>query len=154
MAKQEVKQVRTIKSREELIEDIINAGKSIINNADSILGNEKYFLNCKVTFTIDRNINNIVIFQNNREKAIVCITSGELFKKIKDGGKKYKISNTSISNACLGKQKYGGKLPDGTKLQWIYYSDFLKLPIEEQNEILSRNKGSSNDGSFLNCTER
>ena len=28
MAKQEVKQVRTIKSREELIEDIINAGKS------------------------------------------------------------------------------------------------------------------------------
>ena len=100
------------------------------------------------------NINNIVIFQNNREKAVVCITSGELFKKIKDGGKKYKISDTSISNACLGKQKYGGKLPDGTKLQWIYYSDFLKLPIEEQNEILSRNKGSSNDGSFLNCTER
>ena len=46
MAKQEVKQVRTIKSREELIEDIINAGKSIINNADSILGNEKYFLKC------------------------------------------------------------------------------------------------------------
>lgn len=43
MAKQEVKQVRTIKSREELIEDIINAGKSIINNADSILGNEKIF---------------------------------------------------------------------------------------------------------------
>lgn len=100
------------------------------------------------------NINNIVIFQNNREKAVVCITSGELFKKIKDGGKKYKISNTSISDACLGKQKYGGKLPDGTKLQWIYYSDFLKLPIEEQNEILNRNKDSSNDGSFLNCTER
>ena len=28
MAKQEVKQVRTIKSREELIEDIINAGNT------------------------------------------------------------------------------------------------------------------------------
>lgn len=67
MAKQEVKQVRTIKSREELIEDIINAGKSIINNADSILGNEKYFLNCKVTFTIDRNINNIPTISVQRE---------------------------------------------------------------------------------------
>ena len=65
MAKQEVKQVKTIKSREELIEDIINAGKSIINNADSILGNEKYFLNCKVTFTNDRNINNIPTISSN-----------------------------------------------------------------------------------------
>lgn len=67
MAKQAVKQVKTIKSREELIEDIINAGKSIINNADSILGNEKYFLNCKVTFTIDRNINNIPTISVQRE---------------------------------------------------------------------------------------
>lgn len=67
MAKQEVKQVKTIKSREELIEDIINAGKSIINNADSILGNEKYFLNCKVTFIIDRNINNIPTISVQRE---------------------------------------------------------------------------------------
>ena len=54
----------------------------------------------------------------------------------------------------MPKNKHCGKLSDGTPLQWTYYEDFLKLPIEEQNEILSRNKGSSNDGSFLNCTER
>lgn len=56
--------------------------------------------------------------------------------------------------AVEGNKKTAGKLPDGTPLQWTYYEDFLKLPIEEQNEILNRNKGSSNDGSFLNCTER
>lgn len=57
----------------------------------------------------------------------------------------------SISECCRGKFKYSGKLPDGTHLKWMYYEDFLKLPIEEQNEILSRNKDSesSNDGSFL-----
>ena len=45
--------------------------------------------------------------------------------------------------------EYAGKLSDGTKLKWMFYEDFLKLPIEEQNEILSRNQESSNDGSFI-----
>ena len=48
-----------------------------------------------------------------------------------------------------GKQNYAGKLSDGTPLKWMYYEDFLKLPQEEQNEILSRNQESSSDGSFI-----
>ena len=32
----------------------------------------------------------------------------------------------------------------------MFYEDFLKLPIEEQEEILAKNKDSSdNDGSFV-----
>ena len=69
---------------------------------------------------------------------------------LKDGGEKYNIKNPSnISECCRGKKLSAGKLPDGTPLQWIFYDDFLKLPIEEQNKILSRNQESSNDGSFI-----
>lgn len=49
----------------------------------------------------------------------------------------------------MPKYKHCGKLPDGTPLKWMYYEDFLKLPQEEQNEILEKNKDSSNDGSFI-----
>ena len=49
----------------------------------------------------------------------------------------------------MPKYKHCGKLPDGTPLEWMYYEDFLKLPQEEQNEILEKNKDSSNDGSFI-----
>ena len=41
-----------------------------------------------------------------------------------------------------------GKLTDGTKLLWMYHNEFVKLPQEEQDEILSRNKEESNDVSF------
>lgn len=88
---------------------------------------------------------------NPKWKKIICITTGETFDNIKSADKKYK---TKITRCLKGCRKHTGKLPDGTPLQWTYYEDFLKLPIEEQNEILSRNKDSSNDGSFLNCTER
>ena len=56
----------------------------------------------------------------------------------------------SISSCCKGKLKSSGKLPDNTKLVWMYYENFLKLPIEEQNKILNRNKDLSNNGkSFI-----
>ena len=83
-------------------------------------------------------------------KTVICITTGELFQMIKDGGEKYNIKNPSnISECCTSKKKSAGKLSDGTPLKWMFYDDFLKLPIEEQNKILSRNQESSNDGSFI-----
>ena len=67
-----------------------------------------------------------------------------------DGGIKYGLKRPNgISLVCKGRQNYAGKLPDGTPLKWMYYDDFLKLPQEEQNKILSRNQESSNDGSFI-----
>ena len=91
----------------------------------------------------------ILDFENNRYKKVFCITTKELFNSASLASKKYEIGSSAITNACLGKSKSSGKLPDGTKLQWMYYEDFLKLPQEEQNEILARNKDSSNDGSFV-----
>lgn len=83
----------------------------------------------------------IYIEIKNNKKKIICTTTGEIFDSIKYGADKYYLKNPSnITVVCNGKKKSAGKLSDGTKLQWMYYEDFLKLSQEEQNEILSRNK--------------
>lgn len=41
-------------SREELLTQIKNCGQSIIDNAESILGNERYFMRVNVSFDILR----------------------------------------------------------------------------------------------------
>lgn len=82
-------------------------------------------------------------------KNVICLTTGKIFYKVVDGANYYNVDCSGISKCCNGKVKSIGKLPDGTKLQWMYYECFLKLPIEEQNKVLLRNKESSNDGSFV-----
>lgn len=80
---------------------------------------------------------------------VICITTGETFNSMTRASNAYGLKQmASIYDAC-NKGKSAGKLQDGTRLKWMYYEDFLKLPQEEQNEILARNKDSSNDGSFV-----
>ena len=82
-------------------------------------------------------------------KKVICITTGEIFDMMTHASNKYNLKSvTSITNVCNGKKQTGGKLPDGTRLQWMYYEVFLKLSQKEQNEILSKNKESSSDGYF------
>ena len=50
-------QEKHLYSRNELIEQIKNCGQSIIDNAESILGNERYFESITVIFDINRNRN-------------------------------------------------------------------------------------------------
>lgn len=78
---------------------------------------------------------------------IICVTTGKFFHSIHNAEEYYHIKNLRVG--LNRKSRYSGKLPDGTLLQWMYYEDFLKLPIEEQNEILARNKDLSQDRSFL-----
>ena len=89
-----------------------------------------------------KNNREIIIHKNTNVKSIICITHGAIFKKIKDACTQYNICKDSIIDCCKGRRK------EAKKLQWMYYEDFLKLPQEEQNEILARNKDSSNDGFF------
>ena len=58
---------RKIKTREDLVQEIKNCGESIIKNADSIVGNERYFLKAIVQFVIQRDSNGIATVQINRE---------------------------------------------------------------------------------------
>lgn len=116
---------------------------------NSVKGHHLFWLDEYENMT-EKEIKSIVEYKNKSYTMVICITTGVIFEKISDAAKKYNINEGGISNVCREKAKTSGKLPDGTPLQWMYYKDFLKLPIEEQNEILARNKDSSNDGSFIN----
>lgn len=92
----------------------------------------------------------IELRKDKRYKSVICTTTGLLFDLIKNAEQKYNISYSGIVGVCVGKNKTAGQLSDGTRLQWMYYEDFLKLPQEEQNKILNRNKDlSTTDGSFI-----
>ena len=57
---------RKMYTREELIEQIKHCGQSIIDNAESILGNERYFESITIIFDINRNKNCIPDIQVQR----------------------------------------------------------------------------------------
>ena len=64
---------------------------------------------------------------NYLSKSVVCLTTLEKFDCITDATRKYKGTQvTNISRCCEGARKYCGKLEDGTKLQWIYYKDYIE----------------------------
>lgn len=62
---------------------------------------------------------------------VICITTNKYFASINAAGRFYGLNKKTISNCCKGVSTYGGKLQDGTKLQWMYYNEYLK----QQNEI-------------------
>lgn len=97
-----------------------------------------------------KNDEEIVIQKSQRIRCrkVVCLTTGEIFNQIKLAEEKYKTSSKMITRVARGDSSYAGKLADGTKLLWMYHNEFVKLPQEEQDEILSRNKEASNDVSF------
>ena len=64
-------------------------------------------------------------------KKVICITTGKIFNTVKEAEEYYNLCERShISKVCKGERKSCGKLPDGTKLMWKYYEDYLK---EQQN---------------------
>lgn len=54
-------------TREELLEQIKQCGQSIIDNAESILGNERYFTGVTISFDIFRNANLIPDIEIKRQ---------------------------------------------------------------------------------------
>ena len=55
-------------------------------------------------------------------KKVICITTGKIFNSIKDACNYYKCGH--ICDNCRGKNKYAGKLKDGTELKWKYLKDY------------------------------
>ena len=50
------------------------------------------------------NGNNILTIKK-RSKMVKCITTGEIFKKVKEAAQKYNIDKSDISKCCKGKKK-------------------------------------------------
>lgn len=117
-------------------------------NSGTLYGNHLFYLDEYENMSNDEIIKRITP-KPRPSKMVVCITTGEIFYKVIDATKKYNAK--SITDCCRHKYgaKHSGKLLDGTPLEWIYYEDFLQLPIEEQNIILARNQESLNDDSFI-----
>ena len=65
-------------------------------------------------------------------KPVVCLTTGEIFKSIKDAENKYNIKNSrGISNCCKGLQEYSGTY-NGVKLKWMFLSDYKNVPENDK----------------------
>ena len=62
-----------------------------------------------------------------RSRSIICLTTKRIFYTIREGARYYKCDESGVSEVCRGNtnRKHCGKLPDGTKLVWMYLEDFL-----------------------------
>lgn len=70
-----------------------------------------------------------------KAKSVICITTKEVFATLTDASNYYNLKKGNLTKCCKGfiiikgvkyKRNYCGKLPDGTKLQWMYLSEFLE----------------------------
>lgn len=60
-------------------------------------------------------------------RKIICLTTGKIFNSLKEAGDYYNINSNNLSSCCRHKKESCGKLPDGTKLKWMYYDEYLQL---------------------------
>lgn len=59
-------------------------------------------------------------------KAVICTSTGEVFRLIEDAATHYGVSRSCIGAACSGKQKTAAKHPvTGQRLEWKYYDEYL-----------------------------
>ena len=82
--------------------------------------------------------------KDNYMASVICLTTNKVFDTITEAAKYYNIENlrSHISSFCNGNKKnfkYIGKLSDGTKLQWMYYEDYIKL--NKENDIVGKATG-------------
>ena len=73
-------------------------------------------------FEIDKQIKEKA--KDVNKKKIICLTTNEIFFSVKEAREKYDC-DSHISDCLKGRRKYCGKLKDGTKLQWMYYEDYI-----------------------------
>lgn len=62
---------------------------------------------------------------DKKSKRVICLNTMEIFQTITQANQYYKT--TYVGACCQEKCKYAGKLEDGTRLQWMYYEEYLKL---------------------------
>ena len=90
-----------------------------------IITNYNYF--CMIIYIIVNKDNIKIYLQNknatNNEK-IICLTTGKVFNSVKQAEQFYGMKKSNIRKCCKGERETCGKLPDGTKLKWMFLKDY------------------------------
>ena len=73
-------------------------------------------------------------------KPVVCLNTREEFANLQEAGKTYNIDANGISYCCRGlrNRRTAGRLPDGTKLTWLFKEDYDLKTEEEIQEIINQ----------------
>lgn len=80
----------------------------------------------------------------SKETAVICITTNKIFYSISEAAKLYNCFTGNIHKCCKGEYHTCGSLPDGTKLKWMYYDDYIK-----QNNLKDANELELHNSSFF-----
>lgn len=94
---------KQIKTKEDLVQEVKNCGESIIKNADSIVGDERYFLKAIVQFVVQRNADGLATVQISRE-----FIPENVIEQISKEEKPKKAAKTTTKTTKSTKKK-GGK---------------------------------------------
>lgn len=71
-------------------------------------------------------IKNQEVPNEGRPKAIICLTTGEVYESVHEVSRETGVNLGNICACCRGKLKSAGKHPEtGEKLVWMYYEDYL-----------------------------
>lgn len=70
---------------------------------------------------------------SKRLRSVICLTTNKIFNSITEAMLCYNCSD-HISDCCKGKRQYCGTLPDGTRLQWMYYDEYILNQKKQINE--------------------
>lgn len=85
-------------------------------------------------------------------KSVICITTRKIFQCAKEGAEEYGIKNSAdIGQCCKGKLNYCGKLPDGTRLVWVFLEDYKKLTEKEINKKIKDAENSRKGEKRINA---
>ena len=60
-----------------------------------------------------------------KDYSVICVTTGEVFENAPKAARHYNMDSSHIYENCRKESKYAGTLEDNTKLQWLFYNDYL-----------------------------
>lgn len=88
-------------------------------------------------YLLNKKIDN---YKNNiHGKAVICITTNEIFETIMDGSRAHNISDSGIRKCCKELRGSSGQLEDGTRLKWMFLNEYLELNNMFIEELVKNN---------------
>lgn len=123
--------INSLKSRKIITCDLWNNGKSIPEIADELKVARntirEYLKECSKYNLC--NYDPKIAREKSKErcsKKVICLNNLKVYNSLSDVKRELGLSTSGLAKCCKGETKNCGKLPDGTKLYWKYYEDYLK----------------------------